>query len=83
MCACTQVCCNDCSCSCDCGFELVDHPTHSTDFAPSEYVLFPNMKKETFGFEAKDFFEVQNETFYTTGIQALQQRWKKITYGQI
>ena len=30
----------------DCGFELVDHPPHSPDLAPSDYFLFPNMKKK-------------------------------------
>ena len=29
----------------DCCFELVDHPPYSPDFAPSDYFLFPNMKK--------------------------------------
>ena len=35
----------------DCGFELVDHPPHSPDLAPSDYFLPPNMKK-TLGWEA-------------------------------
>ena len=30
----------------DCGFELVDHPPYSPDLAPSDYFLFPNMKKK-------------------------------------
>ena len=34
----------------DCGFELVDHPPYSPDLAPSDYFLFPNMKK-TLGWE--------------------------------
>ncbi|KAL7381385.1 hypothetical protein ABVT39_004991 [Epinephelus coioides] len=29
----------------DCGFELVDHPPYSHDLAPSDYFLFPSMKK--------------------------------------
>ena len=29
----------------DCGFELVDHPPYSPDLAPSDYYLFPIMKK--------------------------------------
>ena len=29
----------------DCGFELVDHLPYSPDLAPSDYYLFPNMKK--------------------------------------
>ena len=28
----------------DCGFELIDHPPYSPDLAPSDYLLFPNLK---------------------------------------
>ena len=35
----------------DCGFELVDHPPYSPELAPSDYFLFPNMKKKTLGWE--------------------------------
>ena len=57
------------------------------DLAPSDYFLFPNMKKHLAGKQyqtnddvisaAEDFFEDQDESFYTTGSQALQHRWKK------
>ena len=30
----------------DCGIELDDHPPYSPDLAPSDYFLFPNMKKK-------------------------------------
>ena len=70
-----------------CGFELIDHPPYSPDLAPSDYFLFPNLKKHLAGkryesdddviFAVEDFFEGQEENFYATGIQALQQRWKK------
>ena len=66
---------------CDCGFELVDHPPYSSDLASSDYFLFPDMKKthlvEKFRTDdevisaGEDFFEDQDESFYTTGIQAL------------
>ena len=40
----------------DSGFELVDHPLYSPDLAPSDYFMFPNMKKpqheKTLGWEA-------------------------------
>ena len=68
----------------DCGFELVDHPPYSPDLAPFDYFLFPNMKKHLAVKQyrtddeviaaVEDFFKDQNESFYTTGIQALQQR---------
>lgn len=30
----------------DCSFELLDQPPYSPDFDPSDYHLFPNMKKK-------------------------------------
>ena len=71
----------------DCGFELIDHPPYSPDLAPSDYFLFPNLKKHLAGkrYESddaiistvEDFFEGQEENFYATEIRALQCRWKK------
>ena len=71
----------------DCGFELIDHIPYSPDLAPSDYFLFPNLKKHLAGrrYESdddvisavEDFFEGQEENFYATGIRALQHRWKK------
>ena len=34
---------------CDSGFDMVDHPPYSPDLAPSDYFLFPNMKKHLAG----------------------------------
>ena len=72
---------------CDSGFEMVDHPPYSPDLAPSDYFLFPNMKKHLAGKQyqtdddvisaGEDYLKDQDESFYTTGIQALQHRWKK------
>ena len=71
----------------DCGFTLVDHPPYSPDLAPSDYFLFPNMKKHLAGQHyrsdeeviaaVEEFLRDQDETFYTTGIQGLQHRWRK------
>ncbi|CAI9733412.1 Hypothetical predicted protein [Octopus vulgaris] len=71
----------------DCGFEVVDHPPCSPDLAPSDYYLFPNMKKHLAGKQHRsdddvmcavdDFFNQRDESFFTNGIQALQHRWKK------
>ena len=33
----------------DCSFELFDHPPYSPDLAPSDYFLFPNLKKHLAG----------------------------------
>ena len=76
----------------DCGFELVDHQfiIHIfTWFGTISLFLFPNMKKKNnlAGNQyrtddevistVEDFFEDQDESLYTTGIHALQHRWKK------
>ena len=31
------------------GYELIPHPAYSPDLAPSDYFLFPNLKKDTRG----------------------------------
>ena len=88
----------------NCGIELVDHPPHAPDLATSDYFLFPNMKKHLAGkqywmimraYLQLDFFKDQIESFYNSGIQALQHGGKKcvdrrgdyveklITIGQI
>ena len=71
----------------DCGFKVVNHPPYSPDLAPSDYFLFPNKRKDLAGKHyrtddevlsaVKDFLGGQNESFHTTGIQALQHWWKK------
>ena len=33
----------------DCGFQLVPHPPYSPDLAPSDFHLFPNLKKDMAG----------------------------------
>ena len=33
----------------DCDFELIDHPPHSPDLAPSDYFLFSSLKKHLAG----------------------------------
>jgi histone-lysine N-methyltransferase SETMAR len=71
----------------ECGFELLEHPPYSPDLAPSDYYLFPKLKKELSGrhFDTDDdvigavtqFLEDQPPDFYKTGIRMLQHRWKK------
>ena len=73
-----------------CGFELVDHPPYSLDLAPSDYFLFPNMKKTTQKHLAGKQYRTDDEIISAvedlfedqeTGIQALQHRWKKCMCG--
>ena len=68
----------------ECGFEVVDHPPYHPDLAPSNYFPFPSMKTHLAGKQywtndevisaGVDFFEDHDESFYTTGIKALQHR---------
>lgn len=62
----------------DCGFELVNHLPYSPDLATSDYFLFLYMVKHLpekhYGTDdevisaLEDFYEHQDENFYTTGI---------------
>lgn len=71
----------------DCGYELLPHPPYSPDLAPSDYHLFPNLKKHLGGskFSTKDevivavndYFADLPESFFFEGINKLQVRWKK------
>ena len=70
-----------------CGFELVPHPPYSPDLAPSDFHLFPNLKKYLGGqrystdndvMEAvRDYFQSLPEAFFKEGIAGLKHRWEK------
>ena len=63
-----------------------DHPPYSPDLAPSDYHLFPNLKKHLRGqrFSTDDelksatdeWLKGQSELFYFTGIEKLRDRYK-------
>ena len=71
---------------CDCGFELMQDLPYSSDLAPSDFHLFPHLKK--YLVEEKDKsndnvicavetdLEGQDVRFYAKGIQGLEYRWK-------
>ena len=71
----------------DSSFTLLYHPLYSPYLAPSDYFLFPNMKKHLAGRHycsdkemiaaVEEFFRGQDEGFFTTGIQELQHCWRK------
>ena len=71
----------------DCGFELVEHPPYSPDLAPSDFHLFPQLKRVIAGthFQSNDdvihaveaFLNDQEKEFYKSGIEALKHRWQK------
>nr|XP_060623585.1 histone-lysine N-methyltransferase SETMAR-like isoform X2 [Anolis sagrei ordinatus] len=66
------------------GFQLVDHPPDSPDLAPSDYHLFPNLKKHIQGTKfhiisdamaaTDDWFEAQPKSFFLQGLQNLEYR---------
>ena len=61
---------------------LVQHPPYSPDLAPSDFHLFPNMKRHLSGTHyntyndvisaADDFLDLQDNTLYENGIKALE-----------
>jgi len=69
------------------GFQLVPHPPFSPDLAPSDYYLFPNMKKWLAGrrfysneeviAETNAYFAELCQSYYSEGINKLEQRWTK------
>ena len=66
----------------DCGFKIVPHPPYLPDLAPSDFHLFPNMKKALAGqcFANNDevmdavegFLGNQEKEFFLSRINALQ-----------
>jgi len=69
------------------GFQCLDHPHYSPDLAPSDYHLFPGLKKQLKGCHFSSDVEVIAATetwsdghpsgFYLSGLQKLEQRAKK------
>ena len=68
------------------GYELIPHPTSSPDLAPSDYFLFPNLKKDIRGRHFRSNEEVvavveewvrDKDTGFSSGLMALEHRWSK------
>ena len=69
------------------GFQCLDHPPYSPDLAPSDYHLFPGLKKQMkcrhFSPDAEviaaveTWLDGQNSDFFLSGLQKLEQRAKK------
>ena len=65
----------------NCGFEILEHPPYSPDLAPSDFYLFPGVKKEVFASNGKvmdavdEFFEGKEEQYFKSGIYKLRDRW--------
>lgn len=68
-------------------YELLPHPLHSPDLAPSNFYLFPNLKKslvskrfssnEELMAALNDYFAELPESHYRDGIKALERRWNE------
>lgn len=71
----------------ECGFEEINHPPYSPDLAPSDYFLFPNLKKDLRGKHFSDdeelkaaineHFSGQEEKYFLEGIEKLLSRTNK------
>ena len=70
----------------ECGFEELSHPPYSPDLAPSDFHLFPNLKKHLRGrrfscdkdlkVETEQWLSDQNEGFFSEGVDKLRQRYQ-------
>ena len=71
----------------NCGFEILEHPAYSPDLAPSDFYLFPTLKKELRGriFDSddevidavEDVLGQKSELYFRTGIYKLEDRWSR------
>lgn len=71
----------------ECGFVEINHPPYSPDLAPSDYYLFPNLKKELRGKHFSDddelkaainaHFEEKSEEYFFQGLEKLINRCNK------
>ena len=69
------------------GYELIPHPAYSPDLVPSDYFLFPNLKKDIRGRHFRSNEEVvaaveewvrgKDPGFFSSGLMALEHRWSK------
>ena len=69
------------------GFQCIDHPPYSPDLAPSDYFLFPNLKKALKGRKfsndseviaaAEQYFSDQTSEFFLEGLKKLEKRCAK------
>ena len=63
------------------GYELIPHPAYSPDLAPSDYFLFPNLKKDIHGRHfrsneevvaaAEEWVRDKDPGFFSSGLMAL------------
>ena len=68
------------------GYKLIPHPTYSLDLAPSDYFLFPNLKKDICGrhfrsnevmVAVEEWVRDKDPGFFSSGLMALEHCWSK------
>ncbi|KAJ7324456.1 hypothetical protein JRQ81_017476 [Phrynocephalus forsythii] len=69
------------------GYELLQHPPYSPDLVPSDFFLFPEMKKPLHGqqfddredviFKVEQWFSSKPEDFYKEGLKQVKKLWQK------
>ena len=67
------------------GYELIPHPANSPDLAPSDYFLFPNLKKDIRGRHFRPNEEVMAAVeewdkdlgSFSSWLMALEHHWSK------
>ena len=69
------------------GYELTSHPAYSPDLAPSDFFLFPNLKKDIRGLHfrsnekvvtaAEEWVNGKDPDLFSSGLMALEHRWSK------
>ena len=73
-------------------YELIPHPAYSPDLAPSDYFLFPNLKKDIRGRHFRSNDEVvaaveewvrdTDPAFFSSGLMPLEHQWSKCMDGR-
>ena len=58
------------------GYEIISHLAYSPDLAPSDYFLFPNLKKDIRGrhFRSNEWVRDKDSGFFSSGLMALEHR---------
>ena len=69
------------------GYELIPYPAYSPDLAPSDFFLFPNLKKDICGLHfwsdeevmttVEEWANGKDPAFFSSGLMALEHRWSK------
>ena len=69
------------------GYDLLPHPAYSPDLAPSDFFLFPNLKKDIRGHHfrsdeavvtaVEEFVNGKDPDFFSSELMALEHRWSK------